>query len=274
MSAVTIPVQFKVPDGCRLFTPFQRLPPEIRQQIWVAYLTNAGVNFVKLETSDPRWRWGMPTARTPAPGSGKGSQLSSYMDDIDMVVQNEAGIQRTWHAELVAQSKDYRADISNYEEVYRQLVILAWTCVESASLVRSLGNRPGVVKLGNGDIVTLDNSPDLVYLDYLPPEFYHTNGNLDFKLDCPGLEMIRRAAVRFCHSWHPKKMSDICRSCGKPHGGLEPGHYPAHLYQLLARYMPKLEELYLIDYFIVPKTEEERGDPMSLDAEESVCKSS
>ncbi|KND94210.1 hypothetical protein TOPH_00829 [Tolypocladium ophioglossoides CBS 100239] len=276
MSAVTTPIKFKVPDGCGLFTMFPRLPPELRQQIWEAYLTNPGVNFVKLETLDPRWRWGMPTSRTPVPGSGggssgKGTELSSNVDDIDMVVKDEASIRRAWHARLVSESRNGRADISNYEELYRQLVTLARTCFESMRLIQSLVNRPGVLALSNENIVTLDKSPDLVYLDYFPPEFYDTNCNLDFKLDCPGLELIRRAAVRFSHNWHPRKVSNICRSCGKPHEGLEPGHYPAHLYQFLARYMPRLEDFYLIDYFIVPKTKEERGDPMCLDEEESVC---
>ncbi|POR34576.1 Uncharacterized protein TPAR_05238 [Tolypocladium paradoxum] len=277
MSAATTPVKFKVPDGCRLFTAFPRLPPEIRQQIWEAYLTNPGINFVKLETLDPRWRWGMPTARTPVPGSGggssgKGSEMSSPMDDIGMVVKNEASIQRTWHAKLVAESRDWRADISNYEELYRQLHVLTRTCFESLTLTQSLASRAGVLRLNNKNIVALDGSPDLVYLDYFPPEFYHTNCDLDFKIDCPGLELVRRAAVRFSHSWHPKNVSNICRLCGKPHEGLEPGNYPAHLYQFLARCMPKLEDFYLIDYFIVPKTNEEKGDPMCLDEEESFCK--
>ncbi|PNY29212.1 Uncharacterized protein TCAP_00870 [Tolypocladium capitatum] len=280
MSAATTPVKFKIPDGCRLFTPFPRLPPEIRQQIWEAYLTNPGINFVKLETLDPRWRWGMPTARSQVPGSGggsngKGGELPGDVDDVDMVVRNEARIRRVWHAKLVSECRDGRADISNYQELYRQLDTLSRTCFESMRLMQSLVSRPGVLTLSNRRIVALGESPDLVYLEYLPPEFYHTNCNLDFKLDCPGLDLIRRAAVRFSHSWYPNKVSSICRWCGKPHEGLEPGHYPAHLYQFLARYMPKLEDFYLIDYFIVPRTKEENGDAMCVDEEEeeSVCES-
>ena len=272
MSASTAPFKFQLLDECRLFVPFQHLPPEVRHRIWEAYLTNVGVNFVKLETLDPSWRWDVLSPRTLIPSIAKDNQLSVGMDDIDLVINKEARTRRIWHAELVADSQDPRTDISNYQDVYRQLAILASICLESAALAHSLRNRPGVVKLGDGNIVTLDRSPDLIHVDYMPPEFYETNCSLDFKLDCPSLSKMRRVAVRFCHSWQPEKTSEVCRSCGDPHDGLEAGNYPTHLYQFLARYMPQLEELHLIDYFIVPRTENETEDPLFLVGEDA-CQS-
>ncbi|KYK56154.1 hypothetical protein DCS_08121 [Drechmeria coniospora] len=284
-----------LPSGFHLF-PF--LPPEIRHKVWEAHLTDPGVNFLKVEPVDGAWNWG---STPPWPGThlgdgdgvghGVGHQNNGEndIDDVDRVLLLESQAQhrspsppsrlpslptplhhpppraRPWPmltAELVASNPNHQVDISNYVALYKRLAILCDVDRETDALTRSLWHRPKALRLGNGNIVALQGSPDLVCLEYLPPQLFNSDGNLDFQLDCPGLDSIKRAAVKFSPIWHPKVLAPKGGAdCAKPDEVLDRGRYPAHLYQLLARHFPKLEEFYLIDYFIVKRKDDDEMPP-------------
>lgn len=261
MSAMATPLfKFVLPDQCRSFTLFPRLPVEIRHKIWEAYLSEPGINFVKLQVCNRVSRssgaysllcpveLGSLAANQGLAGAGTRHGLDAF--DL-MVIQMDHQPSPLLHAVLVAQSPNRKADVSRCEAVHRQLAVLAQTCVESASLVKSLVLRHGVLRLQNSRIVALDGSPDLVVLDYLPTEIYHYGCTLDIGIFCLGLELIRRVAVRFSHSWRP-----CHHAISSSDERADTDNYPIHLYQFLARCLPSLEEFYFIDYFMVPKQEE------------------
>lgn len=263
------PVVFKVPDECRTFTPFPRLPPEIRHKIWRAYLSTPGIHFVKLQTWDNAWGWGRPRGRSmlealAAYSPTDDNSEAEEKDELEMLLRHESLPQKICHARLVPASPMPQADQSHYKEIRRRLATLSSTCLESFDLVDGLVSKPGVLTLGDGSLVALDRSPDIVYLDYLPEDFFQSNCSLEMVLDCPALNRIRRAAVRFSHRWSARKVARYCSSCGKAHGQSYKGNYPTHLYQFLARHLPNLEDFYFIDYFIVPRKNDDEDEHGAL----------
>lgn len=254
------PFKFHVPAECRSFTLFPRLPIEIRHKIWEAYLSDPGINFVKLHFCHRGWQ----SERVPLRPFTLGDVSTSTQEPPDhdsggvglTVIQKDFKPRPLVHAKLVALNPYWKADTSHYEELYRQLAALSMTCAESASLVKSLVSRAGVLRMENGNIITLDNSPDLVFLDYLPSDVLQFNFSLDIRLFCPGLELIRRVAVRFNNSWKSANLAH-CASCIASKHGAGTRFYPVHLYQFLARCLPSLEEFYLVDYYIVPTAKNE-----------------
>ncbi|PHH83907.1 hypothetical protein CDD83_2837 [Cordyceps sp. RAO-2017] len=269
----TTPIKFDVPDGCRLFLPFPRLPAEIRHRIWELCLCEPGVNFVKLQVWENGWLSGRWSPR-PAP-TALDADAGRDLDDVELVLRDHDRRPRPHlHARLVSLSPSRRADASNYEQLHARLAVLSKTCLESAALARSLVLRPGVLRFDNGNVIALRRSPDLVFLEYLPPDLYHGARTLDVCFFCPGLDLVRRVAMRFSHHWSPRRTRPDCTSCGKPHDHTDPGSYPAHLYQFLARCLPSLEEFYFVDYFIVPRThvEADAGESsMSVDGDDDAA---
>ncbi|EXU96779.1 hypothetical protein X797_010175 [Metarhizium robertsii] len=244
-------IKFYVPEECRIFTEFPRLPPEVRERIWETYLSTPGVHFLKLQTKDGDWSWAerrMQDAFTMQETEG-----AEDGEEMLTVLENDRVPRESHQACLIPVGPCPRADVSQYQALRRQLAILSQTCVESRNVAKRLTNRPETLRLANGSIVSLGRSPDLIYLDYFPPSLYQGSGNLETIPDCPDLAHIKRVAVRFSHTWRPTKKLCTCDSCRKTNGAEHTGVYPAHLYQLLARHFPNLEEFFFIDYFIVHK---------------------
>ncbi|PHH75456.1 hypothetical protein CDD80_2358 [Ophiocordyceps camponoti-rufipedis] len=264
-------IRFDVPDGCRVFTLFPRLPAELRHRIWEAYLCDPGVNFIKLQVWDLHsGAWGRPMVRSPAAEAAAAAADGSAAEELDdvgrLLLRHDCLPRVSIFSRLVSSyPKNPLADHSQHRELRARLAAMAATCVESHSLVRSLMARPGVLRLESGLFVSLSRSPDVTLLEYYPHELYKGSGTLNVDIFCPTLDLIRRLAVRYCHVWRPEVKESW--SGGKP--CLEdPGNCPTHLYQFLARHLPSLREFYFVDYFIVPKTAEERGDAMSVDGDE------
>ena len=110
------------------------------------------------------------------------------------------------------------------------------TCSESSSLARQLASREGALRLDNGVLVALEGSQDLITLDYLPPDLHQTDRALEVDFSCPGLEKIRRAAVRVSPMWKPAKTYPAkCKTCQEVHEVRDGGNCPTHLYQFRAK---------------------------------------
>lgn len=255
----------------RSFTTFLRLPIEIRHRIWETYLSEPGIHFVKLKICDVSHTSDMvPLHLFPRETvafrhqEGVAGGSATALDAVDlMVIQRDFNPQPLRRAKLVAHTPEWRADGSHYKVLHRQLARLSETCRDSANLVRSLVSRPGVLRMDNGNIVTLDGSPDLVLLAYLPYHIYKLNFTLDFRLFCPGLAAARRVAVRFSHDWKPARSAQRLQ-CATPTHDNGTRTYPIHLYQFLARYLPNLEEFYFVDYFAVPSDDQQGQSPADL----------
>ncbi|TWU74019.1 hypothetical protein ED733_001054 [Metarhizium rileyi] len=252
-----IQIKFDILEECRAFTVFQRLPPEIRQRIWEAYLSAPGVHFLKLQTRDGDWSW--TERRMHNFSNFEASEDVDEEGEMAKVLERDRLPRESHQARLIPVGPFPKADVSHYKTLRKQLAILSRTCIESRSVVKRLENRAETLKLDNGSIISLGRSSDLIYLDYFPLSLYQRNGNLETIPDCPDLSHIKRVAVRFSHTWRPTKNLCKCDSCRKSARLIHQGFYPAHLYQLLARHFPNLEEFFFIDYLIVHRSRSQQG---------------
>ncbi|KAF5709293.1 hypothetical protein FGLOB1_6004 [Fusarium globosum] len=226
MQSIETPLKFRIPEDCRTFSPFPRLPPEIRAQIWQATLETPGMHFLKIDTD---WH--------PATGLGKWwlkepiflhASAEDHDDDVDSValeVRKEARPTAKVYGTLKPLYPTPQADISYYTNLHQQLAKLSVTCNEAAAVAKSLTNRSTTFRLNTGRIVSLNSLSDVIYLEYVPPEVYEDSIRFNKVLNCSGLDQIRKVAVRYCHKW------------------------------FLAQYLPNLEQFFFVDYLILRKSD-------------------
>ncbi|KAJ6436150.1 RNAse P Rpr2/Rpp21/SNM1 subunit domain-containing protein [Purpureocillium lavendulum] len=251
---------FNVPSQYRRFTLFPHLPPEIRHRVWEEYLRNRGVSFVKVELPESAWRAHyLPPLLTGTDDERNHQQL--HLDEVSLAIKRETVNIPTTRARLVATYPVHLGDISNYRELHAGLSAMSRVCRESSSLVRQLTSREGTLRLETGTVVALDSSQDLITLDYLPPDLHQTDCALEIDIACPGgLDKVRRAAVRVSPMWKAARTFPAkCRTCRELHEVRDGGNCPTHVYQFLARHLPNLEEFYLMDYFVVEKSDSEKA---------------
>ncbi|KAK6723001.1 hypothetical protein SNK04_001854 [Fusarium graminearum] len=255
IQTIETPLKFEIPEDCRTFSPFARLPPEIRTQIWQCTLDTPGMHFLKIDTD---WH--------PSTGIGrwwiKESTLLHMSSDDDeeegdpmaIEVRRERRPTHKVNGTLKPLYPTSQADISYYTNLHKQLAKLSVTCNEAAAVAKSLVKRPTAFRLDNGRLVSLNSASDVIYLDYIPPDFYEDSIRFTRGLNCSGLDQIRKVAMRYCHKWHDRKSPLRCPNCGQIHEMPVRLRYPKHLYRFLAQYLPNLEEFYFVDYLILRKS--------------------
>ncbi|KAI7762117.1 hypothetical protein LZL87_004424 [Fusarium oxysporum] len=248
LQSIETPLKFQIPEDCRTFSPFPRLPPEIRAQIWQATLETPGMHFLKIDTD---WH--------PATGLGKWwlkeplflhASVEDHDEEVDSMaleVRREARPTAKVYGTLKPLYPTPQADISYYTNVHQQLTKLSVTCNEAAAVAKSLTNRSTTFRLNTGRIVSLNSSSDIIYLEYVPPEVYEDSIRFNKVLNCSGLDQIRKVAVRYCHKW------------------------------FLAQYLPNLEQFFFVDYLILRKsdlnaTTDRHGFQSNLKAKTGTCR--
>ncbi|RGP60358.1 hypothetical protein FSPOR_10690 [Fusarium sporotrichioides] len=255
IQTIETPLKFEIPEDCRTFSPFARLPPEIRTQIWQSTLDTPGMHFLKIDTD---WH--------PSTGIGRWwtkestlLHMSSDEDDEDgdpmaLEVKRERRPTHKVDGTLKPLYPTSQADISYYTNLHKQLAKLSVTCNEAAVVAKSLVKRSTAFRLDTGRLVSLNSFSDVIYLDYIPPDFYEDSIRFTRALNCSGLDQIRKVAMRYCHKWHDRKSPLRCPNCGQIHDLPDRLRYPRHLYRFLAQYLPNLEEFYFVDYLILRKS--------------------
>ncbi|KAK4061347.1 hypothetical protein Trihar35433_9674 [Trichoderma harzianum] len=247
-------IKFEIPEEHRTFSPFPRLPPELRQQIWREAVSTPGMSFVKLESRGRNWRWVSLNRPFSQAISDSGSNKSDDLDEIALEVKNEVAPRRLWDTRLVPMSANQKSDISSYHGLNKQLAALLTTCGESHDMVNNLMRKKGAVRSSSGKLVALAGSSDIIFLEYFPSELFESGCSYDIDPNCPSLDNIRRVAVRYCHQWQEKPVPSVCPLCGLVHEAANNSViYPNHLYHFLARHLPNLEEFYFVDYFLLRK---------------------
>ncbi|KAM5343108.1 hypothetical protein ACJ41O_014074 [Fusarium nematophilum] len=256
-------IKFKIPDDCRIFSPFARLPPEIRHQIWEDTLATPGMHFLKINTeyhaSTGLGRWWAkewPPLHTQADDDAE-----EAVDPIAFHVRRETRPLLKQHGVLRPLYPSPEADISYYTNLHQQLAKLSVTCNEAAAVAKSLTARSTTLRLSNGRIISLDCASDVIYLEYVPPDVFEDCFRFSKTLDCSGLDQIRKVAVRYCHKWYECRSPRRCPNCGLMHHTSDRINYPKHLYQFLAQYLPNLEEFFFVDYFILRKPCDDAAQP-------------
>ncbi|PHH63827.1 hypothetical protein CDD82_1828 [Ophiocordyceps australis] len=249
--------RFDIPVSCRSFSLYTRLPLELRQNIMAAYLSQPGINFLSIEAREKKWNWkSILTKRHTAVQS---------LDSLGIAMRSDVAAQHlVLSSDLVPTASFMQADISNSARLRHGMDTMKCVAREARSYMTDLASRPGVLRLqipGRSDIVSLASSQDVTFLDYVPSELYASDCTLDFYTDCPGLDQIRRVAVRLCHEWRPACSGSTCSEFGKPsHRHGQASNYPLHLFQFLARYFPRLEQVWLVDYHATMKTIQGSGN--------------
>ncbi|KAG6298914.1 hypothetical protein E4U45_004788 [Claviceps purpurea] len=263
-------IKFHVPEEYRSFVLFRFLPIEIRQRIWEAYLSSPGIHFVRLQTGQGSWNWTEAQTPRPAAAAVTAAQQSSSEfapDHISRVILSDDEAKEKHDVCFVPVAPCFKADVSHYKTLRRQMATLSQTCFESWTVVQRLCRRPDTLRVNDGQILCLGKSFDVVYLEYLPVRLYQRSGNLESIPDCTGLQHIKRLAVRFSHTWKPPQEPCPCGFCKGAIDDSRSGACPAHLYQFLVRHLPSLEEFFFIDYFIVHRSRAEPANEESLTAQ-------
>ncbi|KPM45654.1 hypothetical protein AK830_g877 [Neonectria ditissima] len=252
ISTIDSAIKFDIPPDCRDFSPFARLPAEIRHQIWECTLATPGMHFLKIENEDVG-NW--VNAGSPLHDhSDSSSDDDKETDGLTLEVQRETRPALTHRANLVPLYPSPEADISYYTTLNQEITKLTVTCNESAAVVKHLMARPTTLTLSGGRMISLDIASDIIYLEYVPPSIFEDGCYFTKALQCAGLERIRKVAVRYCHKWSKRPSPTRCSVCGQIHSTAEGAEYPKHLYQFIAQYLPNLEQLYFVDYFILRKS--------------------
>ncbi|PON25178.1 hypothetical protein TGAM01_v205864 [Trichoderma gamsii] len=265
------PIRFEIPDEYRTFLPFNRFPPEIRQQIWHESVSTPGMHFVKLESRGRHWRWISLNRLAQLITQQQNPEKDDDFDEIAHEVKNEVTPKRLWDTRLVPVSTNQKSDISSYHDLNKQMAALATICQESKAVADSLMAKQGALKLSNGKLVTLGGSSDIIFLEYFPPELFESGCGYDIDPNCPSLDNIKRVAVRYCHQWQEKPLPTVCSLCGLVHDTTGGVIYPIHLYHFLARHLPNVEEFYFVDYFLLRKSAQSSASPGKLPTRKYKC---
>ncbi|KAI8692661.1 2EXR domain-containing protein [Fusarium sp. Ph1] len=251
------PIKFEIPDNCRTFSPFPRLPPELRHQIWEATLTTPGMHFLKVDTeyepSSGRGRWWIRDFSSPHDIIEDDDDENA--DPVAIEVKRESRPISVQYGSLRPLYPTRQADISYYTSLHQQLAKLSVTCNEAAAIAKSLAGRSDTFRLDNGRIISLGCSSDVIYLEYVPPDVFESGFRFFRSLHCEGLDQIRKVAVRYCHKWNEQRTPRRCPNCGQLHPSPDVVKHPNHIYRFLAQYLPNLEQFYFVDYFILRKTD-------------------
>ncbi|KAF5630654.1 hypothetical protein F25303_9888 [Fusarium sp. NRRL 25303] len=226
IQSIETPLKFRIPEDCRTFSPFPRLPPEIRAQIWQATLETPGMHFLKIDTDwHPATGLGKWWLKEPMFLHASAEDHDDEADSMVLEVRKEARPTAKVYGTLKPLYPTPQADISYYTNLHQQLTKLSVTCNEAAAVAKSLTNRSTTFRLNTGRIVSLNSLSDVIYLEYVPPEVYEDNIRFNKVLNCSGLDQIRKVAVRYCHKW------------------------------FLAQYLPNLEHFFFVDYLILRKSD-------------------
>ncbi|KAF9769915.1 hypothetical protein IL306_012595 [Fusarium sp. DS 682] len=256
IQTIETPLKFEIPEDCRTFSPFARLPPEIRAQIWQATLETPGMHFLKIDTdyhpSTGLGKWWLKESLLLHANSDEDDEES---DPIAHEVKREIRPTSKVYGTLKPLYPTPQADISYYTSLHQQLTKLSVTCNEAAAVAKSLTNRSTTFRLNTGRIVSLNSSSDIIYLEYVPPEVYEDSIRFHRVLNCSGLDQIRKVAVRYCHKWYEQQSPRRCPNCGLIHNSPDRVRYPKHLYRFLAQYLPNLEQFFFVDYLILRKSD-------------------
>ncbi|CAG9938773.1 unnamed protein product [Clonostachys rosea f. rosea IK726] len=244
--------RFSIPDILRTFTLFPSLPAELRQEIWHSVISEPGIHFVKFGDGNSKLTWvSRPSQRLES--TVEGWHYQALVKQRARRERREGSLKRIADARLTPLESNHKADISNYKTLREELARISAVCKESASFVSSLLSRPGTLSFESGGLLSLQESQDVVYIEYFPIGIYQTGCALAVDPFCPELQKIRRVAVRFCHQWQHDELPVRCAFCRQVHTSGTRKSYPTHLYQFLARCFPNLEQVWLIDYFLRPR---------------------
>lgn len=248
-------IKFNMPPESGPFTRFQSLPKEMQDRIWAASLSDPGMHFLRLVSPSSHHPWTI-------------NMSQAWLWDYDGMTAHQR-LEMDVQYQLIAENALFKEACTlrpiesnplaenSYSRVIRDtLANIQSTCSSAKEFHRFTISRPGVLRLTDDKNITmLRGASDVVFLEYLPDSTYRKSASLRVKIDCPALALIRRVAVRYSHTWTVETDEDVaCPSCGAIHHTDHfPQRCPHHLYQFLATSFPNLEQVWLVDYMMLPR---------------------
>lgn len=215
-------IKFSLPASAQYFTPFPRLPIELRLQIWEDAIYQPGMNFLRI----------------------------SYNSTASRRFRNSGPFPPIRKATLQPMYHHPEAEDSQFYNLNHVLENLSLACAESNRVVRRFKQHPNTIKLPDGRVVTALDSHDTICLDeYVPQNLFTSGCRILTDVNCFGLDRIRHVAIRYCYNWETK--GPHCFECFRRHSVDTKKALPLHVYQFLVRHMPNLQTVYLIDFLIL-----------------------
>lgn len=221
-----------------------KLPYDIRHMIWEEAIFTPGIHFLKFVEA--------PRARAPH------TPVSTVVNSGESLLRPpERRAEGTQDAENPVYSATLKpifpfacADNSHYITMHKTLARLRESCDEANFLVEKVVAQPGNLTLGDGKLVLLQRSSDVVCIEY--PGMVHARylGRWAEHLDTSQLANVRRLAVRYHHEWDNEQA--VCAYCGRMHLYHGKHAYPRHVFEFAALFK-NLEAFYFIDYLTVRK---------------------
>ncbi|KAI1281577.1 hypothetical protein F5Y07DRAFT_264365 [Xylaria sp. FL0933] len=252
------PIRFTVPQSLQRFDIFWKFPYDIRHMIWEEVIFTPGIHFLKLAEA-PNVSAAHTHASTVANSGGS------------LVTQSERRTEGTQDSHKCVYSATLKpifpfacADNSYYITMNKTLAHLRRSCDEAEIVVQKVLAQPGNLTLGDGQLVLLQRSSDVLCIDY--PDMTHARylGRWADNLDLNQLSKVRRLAVRYHHEWDNHDL--VCGYCGRVHSYHGKHPYPRHVYEFAALFK-NLEAFYFIDYLTVRKSSRTpRSPPQTQDS--------
>lgn len=256
--------RFTLTEHYKVFTLFMNLPAEIRRKIWIMSIPSCGrMHVARIDDRIPpvllnaelhqviNWREYSSTNGPEFP-------------DVDELIYLEPETAPADFGELLFHSNPFAA-----VDTELHLKAMHRTCFEARKIAREIRNKPGNQLTSDGHLLTLQGSNDVVCLEYMDWFMYTSSRFMEaFRLPAI-LPNLRRVAFPYCEEWERSAQ----------HWRLENGqavpcprtiNTPFHLYQFMAKNLPALEDVYLIDYKIARGRE--RGPPSFMYPAEPDCK--
>lgn len=248
----TKPFRFNLSEHYQVFHFFPNLPAEIRRRIWIMAVPCHGrLHFSIIEGRINPFRL-EEHAHFAVTDPEDNLSNGPVLRDVDRIVHYEPERLHLDFGRLRFHHPDSRG---TNRDTINALYSLRRACFESREVALELANKPGVQRTYGGLPLTLDGSTDVVGVEYANLPMFSGSFYLEITHLAPHMfDNLRRVAFPYCPTWEERHWVHTIDDEGKIDIA-SMVNFPVHMYQFLARHMPALEDVFLIDYTI------KRGSP-------------
>lgn len=228
-----------------VFPLFKKLPAEIRIKIWTMSIPSSG----RMHTARIVGRRPPVSIDTYIHGIINNRQYNSTngpeYPDVDELIRIDPEVLPTDNGQLQFDLCTPVAAI----QTERHLRALERTCFESRQIAHEIRDMPGNQLTSDGRLLTLQGSSDIVCLQYMDLFMYAGSSIIEGTRLPAMFDNLCRVAFHYCRAWEHPVRYWLYENNHVVYYGDSP-NYPFHLYQFMAKNMPALEDVFLIDYRI------------------------
>ena len=138
------------------------------------------------------------------------------------------------------------ADESAYMQTRKTLDTLSQVSASTREWTEKIKAHQDTILFNDMNVLMLPGSRDIVHITYLPIDRACDGDGLAIVPVCPTLRKLRSVALTFHYCWLKKSHRGPCPDCGEMHNQ-RPEIVPIHMIQFIARCLPHVENVYIID---------------------------